>query len=548
MSHIIEQVKSKQQQSHSDNRQDTQDSKDPQKRSAVLFLTDSDYEFLFNQLLEGIAHGWHQKQIVKFFQRLEKRGKPEHWVAWLKRFEPKVLDMPNTSKRQLGVMMIRLGELSLAERKIEPIGAVSYQIGRKLLFENHREVVWEYDGPDLLEIQDEPIETETSREDEQTLSDRLPTEFSKLGAGLGNKPNSPTISETADNEERARLEQWQSQSHPASEPNISPTVEPLEAAQPDTSPAVESLEAAQPNTSPTVEPPEEISLTTSATDLPQPPTVIPSSSLESSSSEKNSAPSDTDAIATDNTTLPLESIAPARLETNVPSLEREPTGSETAINNQSHNLDWQKFIELIQQDEELVTQISQKLNISPSDSKILADTASQQLKTAKPNPPKQSVAELVESWFNLGLKQASAEEFENAIASWQKALEIDPNLSEAWHNQGSALGRLGKYEAAIASFERALTIAPHNCQAWIDRAHALYQLQKWSEAVASWDKALELMPGNHLLWYNRGCALEQLKDIAAAIASQEKALEIRPDFQPARSRYINLIADRPGSN
>ncbi|MEL6496690.1 MAG: tetratricopeptide repeat protein, partial [Cyanobacteria bacterium J06623_7] len=85
-------------------------------------------------------------------------------------------------------------------------------------------------------------------------------------------------------------------------------------------------------------------------------------------------------------------------------------------------------------------------------------------------------------------------------------------------------------------------------QAWNDRAHALYQLQQWSDAVKSWSQAIEIMPGNHLFWYNRGCALEQLSQWSEAIASYEKALEIKPDFQPGRSRYINLIADNSPAN
>ena len=110
------------------------------------------------------------------------------------------------------------------------------------------------------------------------------------------------------------------------------------------------------------------------------------------------------------------------------------------------------------------------------------------------------------------------------------------------------MGRLSRYEDAIESFDKALEIAPHNYQAWNDRAHALYQLQKWQEAVISWSKAIEFMPGNHLFWYNRGCALEQLKSFNESIASYEKALEIKRDFQPARSRYIDLIADNSRTN
>jgi tetratricopeptide (TPR) repeat protein len=211
-------------------------------------------------------------------------------------------------------------------------------------------------------------------------------------------------------------------------------------------------------------------------------------------------------------------------------------------------LDLQQIMSLIQEDHELAQQISEKLNVSLPNLDVLASQTVKQSPDQQLEDLDQSSLELIESWFNLGLKQVSAGDFEKAIASWEKALQINPNLSEAWHNRGSALGRLGQYEEAVDSFQSALVIDPNNYQAWNDRAHALYQLQNWTEAIDSWNNALKIMPGNHLFWYNRGCALEQMKDWDKAIASYEKSLEIRPDFQPARSRYINLVADNSRPN
>jgi hypothetical protein len=33
-------------------------------------LTDTDYEFLFTQLLERVAHGWQQARVLRFFEKL----------------------------------------------------------------------------------------------------------------------------------------------------------------------------------------------------------------------------------------------------------------------------------------------------------------------------------------------------------------------------------------------------------------------------------------------------------------------------------------------
>jgi superkiller protein 3 len=49
---------------------------------------------------------------------------------------------------------------------------------------------------------------------------------------------------------------------------------------------------------------------------------------------------------------------------------------------------------------------------------------------------------------------------EEAIASYDKALEIKPDFHEAWNNRGNALDNLGRLEDAIASYDKALEIKP----------------------------------------------------------------------------------------
>ena len=50
--------------------------------------------------------------------------------------------------------------------------------------------------------------------------------------------------------------------------------------------------------------------------------------------------------------------------------------------------------------------------------------------------------------------------YEEAIATYDKAIEIDPQYADAWNNKGSALGCLGKYEEAIAAYDKAIEIDP----------------------------------------------------------------------------------------
>jgi tetratricopeptide (TPR) repeat protein len=110
-------------------------------------LSDTDYEFLFSQLLDGVAHGWHEGRILKYFEDLGERGKAKLWVSWLERFGEKALASaaPNL---QLAARMMRLGELAQSFQSIEPIGKTAYDIGRKLYTREADSAVWEYVGPD----------------------------------------------------------------------------------------------------------------------------------------------------------------------------------------------------------------------------------------------------------------------------------------------------------------------------------------------------------------------------------------------------------------
>ena len=138
-----------------------------------------------------------------------------------------------------------------------------------------------------------------------------------------------------------------------------------------------------------------------------------------------------------------------------------------------------------------------------------------------------------QAWYNRGFALDDLGRFEEAIASYDKALEIKPDDHQAWYNRGFALGNLGRFEQAIASYDRALEIKPDKHEAWNSRGIALGNLGRWAEAIASYDKALEIKPDYHQAWYGRGFALGNLGRLEEAIASFDKALEFKPDDHQA---------------
>ena len=372
-------------------------------------LSDADYEFLFNQLLEGIAHGWHDRRIVKFFQQLDDRGREADWVNWLEQTQDRLQSLPIHSKRQLGTMMIRLAELTQSAAEVRKIGVTCNRIGRELLFGNVQSLIWEYVGPDLS------IEAHTKAETE--LAERLPADFNALSSlveeplvsnletasfthneELAESASSLTEVETQLNGEIAELSPTDN-SPPHSEVEISLSSADLDKSLEnnlwdESSDSNENeAEFEQSNWSETVGESESASSSPEIARGSDSPT-LPLSAEQLAGTTGNEAENQVELANA------LNLLGDDVLKDNV--TDRSP-GLEIAKLDSASPINMQQIMQLIQTDEELAQQISQKLNLTRS-------PASGNL----PNKLDKSSLELIESWFNLGLKHVSAGEYEKA--------------------------------------------------------------------------------------------------------------------------------------
>jgi len=132
------------------------------------------------------------------------------------------------------------------------------------------------------------------------------------------------------------------------------------------------------------------------------------------------------------------------------------------------------------------------------------------------------------AWNNKGITLAMLGKDQEAIACYDRALEINPEKVDAWNNKGIALGNLGKDQEAIACYDRALEITPGYAMAWDGKGASLAMLGKDQEAIVCYDRALEIDPGDAMAWNNKGVALGNLGKDQEAIACYDRALEINP--------------------
>jgi serine/threonine protein kinase len=146
-----------------------------------------------------------------------------------------------------------------------------------------------------------------------------------------------------------------------------------------------------------------------------------------------------------------------------------------------------------------------------------------------PSPPAALSNDEAFACLERGVELIKLGKYQEAIASYDKALALKPDCAFAWNNRGNTLRYLEKYEEAIASYDKALALKPDHFWSWDHRGDALSNLKKYQEAIASYDKALALKPDYPFAWISRGDALSNLKKYQEAIASYDKALALEPE-------------------
>lgn len=131
------------------------------------------------------------------------------------------------------------------------------------------------------------------------------------------------------------------------------------------------------------------------------------------------------------------------------------------------------------------------------------------------------------------------------MAASAEAPAIKRSEVTALSSHGLQLYQQHQFDEALATFDKVLTIDPNVVEIHYNRATILGDLNRLDEALAACDKALALKSDFVFALNNRGWILQKLRRYDEALASYEKALAIDPDYAAAKSnRDLLLRAQR----
>jgi tetratricopeptide (TPR) repeat protein len=142
---------------------------------------------------------------------------------------------------------------------------------------------------------------------------------------------------------------------------------------------------------------------------------------------------------------------------------------------------------------------------------------------------------------NLGTALAALGRHDEAVACYREALMLKPDYGVAHNNLGNALKTLGRLDDAVESYTRALKIKPDFMEAHRSLGVTLRDMGRQEEVSAQFSRALQLDPDDAEMHNSLGVALNNLGRHDAAIASYREALRVKPDLSEAFNNLCELL-------
>jgi tetratricopeptide (TPR) repeat protein len=145
--------------------------------------------------------------------------------------------------------------------------------------------------------------------------------------------------------------------------------------------------------------------------------------------------------------------------------------------------------------------------------------------------------------YQAGDQQFRAKNYEAAIDSFKRALDLAPNSPVLNLNLGLAYGAAGKPNEAIAPLQRVVEIQPTNVAAYELLWRYLNQLKRTDEAIEWLKKGVRAVPDNAQLWYNLGDRVSATsKSGAEGLTFFQRSVELDPKCVHCHRKLADAFA------
>ncbi|MGA7934327.1 MAG: tetratricopeptide repeat-containing serine protease family protein [Kovacikia sp.] len=148
-------------------------------------------------------------------------------------------------------------------------------------------------------------------------------------------------------------------------------------------------------------------------------------------------------------------------------------------------------------------------------------------------------------WRDRGVLLVTLNDYMAALGSFDRATKVKPDDYVLWYMRGNLLNRnLQNYSEAITSYNRSLQINPNFADAFTGRGKALYELQRYEEALTDLNRAIQIDPTLTVAWILKSRTLNTMQRYPEAIAAVQQALKLQPANPELRQMLATMQQQR----
>lgn len=158
----------------------------------------------------------------------------------------------------------------------------------------------------------------------------------------------------------------------------------------------------------------------------------------------------------------------------------------------------------------------------------------------------QSLSDPIEDYINAGIKYHDAQQYDKAIAEYEKVLKIDSKHQLANYEMGLTYFHKGHFDKAADYASVAIKTGGENTiPAYILKGSALDNGGKTAESIKMFKKAIKKTDGHHLLHYNLALNYYKIGDRGLCEEQLIAAIDMNPSHRTSHL-LLGLVHDEMG--
>ncbi|AFY64842.1 glycosyl transferase family 9 [Geitlerinema sp. PCC 7407] len=142
-----------------------------------------------------------------------------------------------------------------------------------------------------------------------------------------------------------------------------------------------------------------------------------------------------------------------------------------------------------------------------------------------------------------GIAAQNAGDWQQAIAAYRQAIDLQPDFAQAHYNLGTALQAQKRDDEALAAYQRAIALDPGLADAYNNLGNLYRSRRDIPQAIAAYRQAIDLQPQAAIYHSNLGSILQQADQYEGAIAHYQQAIDLDPQLSVARYNLGNAYYD-----